>query len=450
MSMRQRSLLPTPDQVSISVKSSHDLVVLTKLINWDHLTRIAILAREKYVKKVVGPEPRYRALLGAIAFMALRKTNFRQAEDLIAHYAPARYLCDLMECDWTPDHVTIFDFSKMLGDEGLYAINGEVLRIAQHHGIADPSILMADTTAQEAAIPYPTEVGLMGRYIDLAAKNLRKLGGKFLPLRGKIKETVSKVKGLVRNAHLFAKSAEHKRKIARKLYHVINGFHSQINSTMDQGYALSSKAGKDLSQLTDVMSTLLPQMLHYLQTGFVANGKIIHLQMSKLYSMVKGKSGKAAEFGIKWGINRIGGGFLTGYLYEDGKHVSDTKFCLHAIEQHMQMFSEAPAVFGFDRGGHSMSNIAKAKKLGVKYVGIAPKGQANWSVSDAMAKKIRHERALIEGNIGTIKTAKYGFNKPDAHSIPAMARCGQRAILGFNLQKLIKETMKIQNSQMAF
>ena len=449
MALRQRSLFATPDQVSITVKSSHDMVVLTKLINWDQLIRIASLAREKRVKKLVGPEPRYRPLLGAVALMALRKIGFRQAEDLIAHYAPARYLCDLMECDWTLDHVTIFDFTKMLGDEGLSAINGEILRVAQTHGLLDPSVLMADTTAQEAKIPYPTEVGLMSRYTSLAAKNLRKLGGKFLPMRGKIKETVKKVKGLVRNAHLFAKTTEQKRKIARKLYHVVNAFHGQIKGALKTGHTLSSKAGSEISRLTEVMSALLPQMLHYLKTGFVANGKIIHLQMSELYSMVKGKAGKSAEFGLKWGINRLGGGFLTGYLYKDGQHVSDTKFCHHAIEQHLQMFSEAPKIFGFDRGGYSKTNINRVKKLGVKHVGIAPKGKADWDVSETMSKRIRRERAQVEGSIGTIKSAKYGFNKPDARSIPAMARCGQRAILGFNLQKLIKETIKIQVSQMA-
>lgn len=449
MTFRQRSLFATSDQVSITVKSSHDLVVLSKLINWDQLTRIAILAREKHVKKVVGPEPRYRPLLGAVALMALRKIAFRQAEDLIAHYAPARYLCDLMECDWTLDHVTIFDFTKMLGDEGLSSINGEILRIVQAHGLMDPTVLMADTTAQEARIPYPTEVGLMNRYITLAAKNLRKLGGKFLPMRSKIKETVKKVKGLVRNAHLFAKTTEQKRKVARKLYHMVNSFHGQIKSNLETGYTLSSKAGSELCRLTEVMSALLPQMLHYLKTGFVANGKIIHMQMSELYSMVKGKSGKSAEFGLKWGINRLGGGFLTGYLYKNGQHVSDTKFCHHAIEQHLKMFTEAPLIFGFDRGGYSKVNINRAKKLGVKHVGIAPKGKADWNVSETMSKRIKRERAQVEGCIGTIKSAKYGFNKPDARSIPAMARCGQRAILGFNLQKLIKETIKLQVFQMA-
>jgi RimJ/RimL family protein N-acetyltransferase len=39
---------------------------------------------------------------------------------------------------------------------------------------------MADTTAQEAMIPYPNEVGLMKRFADLTMSALKKTGGKFI------------------------------------------------------------------------------------------------------------------------------------------------------------------------------------------------------------------------------------------------------------------------------
>lgn len=48
------------------------------------------------------------------------------------------------------------------------------------------------------------------------------------------------------------------------------------------------------------------------------------------------------------------------------------------------------------------------------------------------------ERALVEGGIGTIKAGKYGFNKPAAKSADTMAMCGQRAVLGFNLNKMVR------------
>ena len=186
------------------------------------------------------------------------------------------------------------------------------------------------------------------------------------------------------------------------------------------------------------METLLPQMLHFLKTGFVANKKIIHLQMENLYSIVRGKAGKKVEFGLKWGINRIAGGFVQGFLMEDVAHASDKKFCLEAVRKHIETFGHAPSTFGFDRGGYSKANIKKLKKLKVKHVGVAPTGTAAWDVSETKEKHIRRERAQVEGCIGTIKRDKYGFNKPDAKSTEAMVSYGHSAILGFNMNKLVK------------
>jgi hypothetical protein len=115
-------------------------------------------------------------------------------------------------------------------------------------------------------------------------------------------------------------------------------------------------------------------------TGFVAAKKLIHLQAPELYAIVRGKAGKSVEFGLKWGINRVDG-FVLGFLINGGVNASDQKFCIQAIKEHIALFGEPPKVFGFDRGGYSGANLKRAKKLGVKHVGIAPTGQADWAVS---------------------------------------------------------------------
>ena len=77
------------------------------------------------------------------------------------------------------------------------------------------------------------------------------------------------------------------------------------------------------------------------------------------------------------------------------------------------------------------------KELGVSHVGLAPRGRAKWQVSGRVKKRLISERAQVEGGIGAIKSAKYGFNRPAAKSAAAMGVCGQRAVLGFNLNKLM-------------
>ncbi|MCX6126215.1 MAG: hypothetical protein NTV34_15895 [Proteobacteria bacterium] len=119
---------------------------------------------------------------------------------------------------------------------------------------------------------------------------------------------------------------------------------------------------------------------------------------------------------------------------------------MEAITHHQRSFGVVPKIFGFDRVGYSASNIKKAKKLVVKNVGIAPTGKTPWAVSESMRKNIVRERAQVEGGIGTIKSNRYGFNKPYAKSIQAMAQCGQRAILGFNMRKLTSEWSAAQTA----
>jgi len=433
---QERSLFAKTNIARIPVSSSHEIVRLTALIDWRAMIAVAGKARENSKKTLSGPEPRYRQLLGAVVLMAVRGCNYRDAEDLVSHYAPARCLCDLMESDMTLDHVSIFEFTQMLGSTGMDAINKLILQHAALKGLADPTHMMSDTTAQEARIPYPNEAGLMNRFMSIVSKTAGKLRGKFDGLKEDIATATDKVKGLLRNAHLFAKGREQKRKIERKMFHTVKEIQRKLAAAIKAGASVQSRAGQQLKHVNEVMEKLLPQINHWYTTGFVAAKKIIHLQMPEVYSIVRGKAGKAVQFGLKWGINRIGGGFVQGFLLTGRRHGADPAFCKQSLKEHMAIFGKAPEVFGYDRGGDSDANIRFSKKSGVKQVGIAPRGQRSWSVSEKMSERIRCERAQVEGSIGTIKCRKYGFTKPQAHRTEAMERCDHRSILGFNLVKL--------------
>lgn len=443
---RQPNLFAQPTRVKIELDQQHELVRLENTLDWDALIELAMDIREKKIRGPSGTQPHYRELLGAVALMALKNITYRDAEDLILHYAPAKYLCGLMDTNWRLDHVTIFEFTQMMGEEGMRKLNGLILQMAIDKGFADPSRLMSDTTAQEAKIPYPTEVGLMSKYASKLGRALKGAGKGFEKIRDKFKKAESKIKGLVRNSHLFAKTQEQKQKIGRKLWYQTEKLHSELKKALDQCSSLKSRSRRELKRLTDVMTRLLPQMFHFLKTGFVAKKKILHLNMDDVYSILRGKSGKATEFGIKWGINRIGGGFLAGFVADGLKHCPDQWFCIESIQKHMEDFGTAPETFGFDRGGYSGPNIRRASKLGVRDVGIAPKGKAKWAVNDKKVEAIRRERAQVEGCIGTIKKPLYGFNKPDARSTAAMTTYGQRAIFGFNMRKLVRELSKLQTA----
>ena len=80
------------------------------------------------------------------------------------------------------------------------------------------------------------------------------------------------------------------------------------------------------------MADLLPQIRHWLRTGRVAAGKIINLHIPELYSIVRGKVGKAVEFGVSWGITRLRGGFVLATMARDREDLHDSSFAVRAVE----------------------------------------------------------------------------------------------------------------------
>jgi len=143
---------------------------MTDTLDWSEMEERAQQIRSGKLKNAAGRPPHLRALLGAMLLMAIRKLTYREPEDLIRYYAPARYLCGLTETEWTPDFTTIQDFTELMGEEGIKLINQYVVQLA------DPKTLVADTTAQEAAIPHPNEMGLMAGFLSSVAAASRKVG----------------------------------------------------------------------------------------------------------------------------------------------------------------------------------------------------------------------------------------------------------------------------------
>jgi len=442
---RQRELVPRAMKTTIPLSEEHPMVVLTDALDWTEMEVRAEKIRAKKLKNGAGRPPHLRALLGALTVMAVRRLPYRETEEQIRYYAPARYLCGLTETEWTPDFTTIQDFSQLLGEDGVKLINEYVVQLAVKLGLADPRLAVADTTAQEAAISHPTEMGLLASFLHSVALGARTAGKKFRGFLSKVSAKIKAGKKKVRAHHLFAKTPDAKRSLLVGLTKIVEAITGQLGKAVQaaagagqrlRGQALAAE--KKLSSLHQTMVKLLPQIRHWIKTGHVAAGKIINLHIPELYSIVRGKIGKGVEFGLSWGITRLQGGFILATLGTQRSDVQDTKFAVRAVEDLAALFGKAPTSYAYDRGGHSELNIKRLRQLGVRNVGLAPRGRAEWQVDGKIRDKLIRERAQVEGSIGTIKGQKYGFNRPAARSAAMMGTCGQRAVLGANLAKLVR------------
>ena len=425
---RQPELFARSRTPTIPIPDNHRLVVMTDEIDWAELEELIQAIRMSKLKSEAGRPPHLRALSGALVLRATRKMTYRETEDQIRFYAPARYLCGLTETEWSPDANTIQDFEQLLGEDGVRQVNERVVKWAVEEKLADASLMVADTTAPEAAIPYPNEVGHMAAFLNAVAAASGKTGNALLGFLKRVGTRVKEAKKKVRAHRLFADSARAKKKLTTELVAIVDGINSELGQSLEVGKA----QGERLKRHAKVAWAKL-NALHETNAG-----KIINIHIPELYSIVRGKAGKAVEFGLKWGFARLRGGFVLATLARGKADLADSVFALQAVDQHMALFGKPPKSYAYDRGGYSRENVEKLKEKGVEQVGLAPRGKAKWAVAKKVKDKLVNERAQVEGSIGTVKSDRYGFNRPRARSAEMMGVCGQRAVLGLNLNKVIR------------
>ena len=437
-SNRQPELFARSMKPVIAIETNHRLVRLTHELDWTELEEVVEEIRARKLKNGAGRPPHLRALIGAVVFRATRRITYRETEDQIR---------GLTESEWSPDANTIQDFEELLGEDGMKRLNEYVVTEAVEEKLADPKVLVADTTAQEAVIPYPNEMNLMATFLTAIAAASTRAGGALKAFGAAMATKFAAGKKRLRGFRLFAKekSKQARMKLTSEMTNVVEEVQRHLARALRAAEPHKQRLVKyakvahaKAKQLHDAMTKLLPQIRYWIKTGFVAANKVISIHIPELYSIVRGKAGKKVEFGLHWGISRLRGGFLLARVAANRRELVDARFAVTAVDDHIALFGKAPRGYAYDRAGHSEENVALLKAKGVKHVGLAPRGRIKWSVRGAMKDKLVTERAQVEAGIGTVKHSKYGFTKPAARSASAMAMCGQRAVLGFNLNKFVR------------
>jgi len=96
----------------------------------------------------------------------------------------------------------------------------------------------------------------------------------------------------------------------------------------------------------------------------------------------------------------------------------------------------------YDRGGYATATVRALAHEGVQAIGIQPKGHGAWHVAEAVRETVRSERGKTEGIMGTLKTDKYGFNKPKERRWQTLEMAGPRSVLSFHLNKLMRDLVR--------
>src|SRR5262252_3531680 len=438
--------------VSLYVPSHHPLLQLQRALPWEALAEAMTRHWRRAGTNVDGhPGLAWDIALYVplVVLMVVKNLHARDMEAYLAENVVARVFIG-RQADPRPqirDHSNIARAYTALGKDGVEEINTLMLHVAKDYGFVDASILSSDTTAQELPIGYPNEPGILRGWAQRCGRALTKLKTRAVLEVDAALTQVQTILRSVKEHHLFAKSKQDKRQVLTRLLTEVGQLVVQTRRLV-QGLGarrdrVTQHAMTTLKAMHEVAKRLIPQIVQWITTGVVAKGKIVHAGVLQARALVRHKAGKEVEFGLPYLLSRLGGGYVFGTLLRGV--VDESKMPLQALAGYRAIFGPhaTPALLVYDRGGYATATVRALAKEGVQAIGIQPKGHGAWHVAEAIRETVRSERGKTEGIIGTRKTAKYGFNKPKERLWQTLEMAGPRSILAFNLNKLMRDLVRV-------
>jgi hypothetical protein len=439
------------ETVSIYVNHAHPLLQLKRALPWDALCEVMRRQWRRAGKNTDGGPglPWDVALyVPLVVLMLVKNLNSREMEAYLAENVVARVFIG-RQADPTPqirDHSNIARASTALGKDGVDEVNALILHVAKDSGFADVGLLSSDTTAQELPIGYPNEPGILRGMAQRCGRALVKLKNSGVYGVDAALAQVETILRSVKEHHLFAKGKTEKRQVLTRLLTEVGQLMVQthlIVKRLGQRYDwVTQRATATLVAMHEVTKRLVPQIVQWMLTGVVAKNKILHAGVPQARAIVRNKAGKKVEFGLPYLLSRLGGGYLFGTLLQGV--VDESKMPLQALAGYRAIFGAhaTPTLMVYDRGGYAAATLRALAQEGVKELGIQPKGHGAWHVAEAVRETVRSERGKTEGIIGTLKTDKYGFNKPKERLWQTLEMAGPRSVLSYNLNKFMRDLVR--------
>ena len=439
------------ETVSLYVPYNHPLLQLQRALPWEVLYEVMTRHWRRAGKNVDGhPGLAWDIALYVplVVLMLVKNLHSRDMEAYLTENVVARVFIGRQD-DPRPqirDHSNIARAYAALGKDGVEEINTLMLHVARDCGFADVSHLSADTTAQELPIGYPNEPGILRGVAQRCGRALTQLKTRAVVGVDTALAQVQTILKTVKEHHLFVKSRAAKRQVLTRLLTEVGQLVVQtrrlVTGLGERRDRVTHNAITTLKTMHEVAKRLIPQIVQWITTGVVAKGKILHAGVTQARAIVRHKAGKEVEFGLPYLLSRLGGGYVFGTLIRGG--VDESKMPLQALATYREIFGAqaTPALVVYDRGGYATATVRALAKEGVQAIGIQPKGHGAWHVAEAVRETVRSERGKTEGIIGTLKTDKYGFNKPKERLWQTLEMAGPRSILSFNLNKLMRDLVR--------
>lgn len=435
----QRGLFSKAKSVGVFVPEESKYRVLSERLPWKDLAEKANEYRSKHVNIDRGALLNLRLHLGAYIAQTMHGLTDRMTEEQVRYHAGVRLMCGLEGSTETIDHTSIETFRNTIGPEGAEALNQIIVKSAVLEGFTGSGLCSSDTTVQESPIAHPTEVGhlkniaekLTGIGLSIRKKLSRKLG----KLSAEVQKTFTKIRLFTRGKGKGV--AEQKKKLSQGLRKTVARMERLVRGEVEK---LGNAAKGQYEQALAQYRLMLKQILHWMRTGYHLPGKLVSLWEGNARAIVRNKASRSVEFGRRWIITRLLNGYIIGKACAKLGGGSDARIMEEVLAHFEQIMGCNPKMVVYDRGGDGPKNHATLAERHIRHNGIFRKGKVSQPGLGRNTKlKARRERALSEAAIATIKSSRYGFNRPRARSTAGCVLKGHAAILGANLVRLVRD-----------
>jgi len=395
------------------IKENHELVLLSKKIDWDKLDKNL---ETFYCTDNGRPGVPIRTIAGIILLRRMFDESDESVLDRWVENPYWQYFCGELYFQHEPpfDRTELIKFRRRIGEKGSEEILKMTVQLFPKKEVQEKEVLI-DTTVQEKNITYPTDVKLQKKIIGKCRKIATKEG---IELRQTYTRELKQLM-IDQRFHNHPKRKKKARAAARRIKVIAGRVLRDLERKMDIPFNDRYK------ELFDIFNKILTQEKN-------SANKIYSIHQPHVKCIAKGKEAKKYEFGNKSSIVKTkNSGIVVGAMAFT-ENVFDGDTLAPQLDQTERLTESKPKFGIVDRGYRGRKNVNGTR--------IVIPNKLPASANNYQKQKIRNQfraRAGIEPIIGHLKQDHRMSRNYLLDEVGDMVNT-LLAAAGFNLRKMLQ------------
>ena len=453
MYRKEKSSIETPENFKNLFDGQLDeenrWVKMSKMILWEEWEGDYA---KNFTEEKGAPAKSFRMALGALIIKEILGISDRETVEQIKENPYLQYFIGMESYSSKAafNASMMVHFRKKIGMKLTNKINKEMVKKNEESSVRkkeNEGKLLLDATCTPADIKYPTDIGIVNEAREKTEKIIDKL---YEEIKEKRKEKPRTYREVARKDYLAIVkkrrvSKKERRKGIKKQLQYIKRNLSHIEKMVEEGARIEKLTKKEQDLLITIKKVYEQQLEMYEKnTDRVAN-RIVSVTQPHVRPIVRGKAGKAVEFGAKISASSVNGYvFLDKLSWDNYNESGDLK---EQIEEYKKERGCYPKSVHVDKIYRTKENRAYCKERGIRMsgprLGRRPK---EVSKEKKEARSDERVRNAIEGKFGQGKR-RFSLGRVMAKLPETSETVIAMNFLVMNLSTLLQKTKKKTKSK---